>query len=447
MHSLLSKYLFYYPATLLKGESVGRHLKNYEQFQYFTKEQINQYQLSHLNKILHHAYSKSSYYREVFDKHGVVVDDIRSLEDMKKLPFLSKDDVVTRFGDIVSSDKQFLVSKKTTGGSTGEAVTILKNADALARERAATWRSYKWAGVSIGDAQARFWGTPLVVGQRLKYKIIDLIANRKRFSAFEINEERLKLFFEQLEKFKPAYLYGYVSIIEIFSKYISDNNLKLPSTIKSVITTSEVLSKSTRVYIEGALNLKVYNEYGCGEVGSIAHECGDGSMHVMDDNLILEIIHDSKNSESGEIVVTDLFNYAMPIIRYKLGDYASISNESCTCGRTLKTIGNVHGRAYDCIITEDEKLYHPEIVMYIFEAIKDSIGGIKQFQVVQEKSNLLCVKIVIDNNVNSEYIEKYIEKEFKSKLHPKILTRFEYVETIPREKSGKLRLIKSMLTR
>ncbi len=445
MHQLLSKYFLYYPVTLLKGENVGKHLKNYEQFQYFSKEKISQHQLQRLKKLLQHAYAKSSYYKEVFDAHNIVVSDIQTIQDLSKLPFLTKSDVVGRFNDIVSVNNNFLISEKTTGGSTGQAVTILKNADALARERAATWRSYKWAGVGIGDSQARFWGTPLVVGQRLKYKLIDLIANRKRFSAFDINEERLKLFFNELKKFRPSYLYGYVSIIEVFSKYVSDNNLKLPSSTKSVITTSEVLSKKSRKFIEEALNIKVFNEYGCGEVGSIAHECEEGAMHVMDDNLILEIIPDVKGSTSGEIVVTDLFNYAMPIIRYKLGDYASVSDKDCACGRTLKTIGNVHGRAYDCIITEDGKLYHPEIVMYIFEAIKDIIGGIRQFQVIQETSNTLCVKLVVDN-VDIDYVEKYIDKEFKSKLHHGIVSRFEYVDIIPREKSGKLRLIKSMLS-
>jgi len=444
MHPLLSKYLFYYPVTLLKGEFVGMYLSQYHHFQKLPKGDIENYQLEKLQKLLQHVYAKSAYYKEVFDEHGVRPLDVQKLEDLAKLPFLTKSDLVTRFSDIVSSQQSFLTSQKTTGGSTGQAVTLLKNSNALARERAATWRAYAWAGVQIGDPQARFWGTPLHMSQRLKYKIIDFIANRKRFSAFNINEKSLEGFYEQLVAFKPAYLYGYVSVIEIFAKFIKKKKYKLPSSIKCVITTSEVLSDGVREEIRSSLGIDVFNEYGCGEVGSIAHECEHGGMHVMEDNLILEIVSDGDDSSAGEIVVTDLFNYATPLIRYKLGDYASVSNKHCPCGRTLKVIGNIHGRAYDCVRTEDDRVFHPEVMMYIFEDIKSTVGGIRQFQVIQETLSGLCIKIIKENDYSDE-TELYIKKVIASKLHENMSVRFEYVDEIQRENSGKLRLVKSNL--
>ena len=442
MHPFFSKYLFYYPVTLLKGEVIAKYLSQYERFQRVPKQEIDSYQLAHLKKLIEHAYSKSGYYKEVFDAHGIGPADVKSLEDIKKLPYLTKNDLATRFDHIVTTNKSLFISEKTTGGSTGQAVTLLKNSDALARERAATWRSYNWAGVTIGDPQARFWGIPLHAGQQIKYSLVDFVANRKRFSAFDINEERLEMFYEQLVKFKPRYLYGYVSVIEIFARFIRDNNYTLPPSVKSVITTSEVLSKGVRKTIESALGVKVFNEYGCGEVGSIAHECEHGEMHVMDDNVIVEILSESEDSADGEIVVTDLFNYATPLIRYKLGDYASLSKKECECGRTLKTISNIHGRAYDCIRTEAGQIFHPEVVMYIFEDIKDTIGGIKQFQVVQENLDSLHIKIVKQDDYNKA-TEKNIDSNIRSRLHVNMKTRYEYVDEIAREKSGKLRLVKS----
>jgi len=444
MHPLISKYFFYYPVTLLNGEFVGKYLNQYEKFQYFSKSEIRGYQLMHLGRLLHHAYSTSSFYRDSFDAHGVSPADVKTLEDIKSIPYLSKTNLVSNFDDIVSTKQPILNSVKTTGGSTGQAVTLLKNCDALARERAATWRSYKWAGVGIGDPQARFWGMPLHASQRLKYNLIDFVANRMRFSAFDINEERLEFFFKQLLHFRPVYLYGYVSIIEVFSEFIARRNYKLPSSVKSVITTSEVLSEKVKYSIENSLHIKVFNEYGCGEVGSIAHECEQGAMHVMEENVILEILPDSKDSTIGEIVVTDLFNYSTPLIRYKLGDYASIFDNQCTCGRTLKTIGNIHGRAYDCIYTEEGKIFHPEIIMYIFEDIKEKVGGIKQFQVIQEKLNALSIKIVKTNDYDMD-IERHIKEEVRTRIHPDMKTEFEYVDEVKREKSGKLRLVKSSI--
>ncbi len=442
MHSLLSKYLFYYPVTLLKGEAIAKYLSEYERFQHLPTQDILSYQLLHLNRLLSHAYSKSSYYKESFDSQGVNISEIQTLDDLSKLPFLSKSDLSSRLCDITTVNKSFFTSVKTTGGSTGQAVTLLKDSDALARERAATWRCYRWAGVGIGDSQARFWGTPLNTGQQLKYKLIDFVANRKIFSAFDINNERLELFYNQLVEFKPAYLYGYVSIIEIFSKFIRSNNYELPSSVKCVITTSEVLSEKTRNLIERSLKTRVFNEYGCGEVGSIAHECEQGNMHVMEDNLIFEIMADSKDSSDGEIVVTDLFNYATPLIRYRLGDYASLGLKTCSCGRSLKTIGSIHGRAYDCIYTEGGKSFHPEIVMYIFEGIKDRMGGIEQFQVVQKKIDHLSVRVVKGAGYGV-MVENYIVDEVRSRLHPDMKVLFEYVDEIKRESSGKLRLVKS----
>ena len=417
-------------------------MAQYERFQYSTKETINLYQIENLKKLLRHAYTKSDYYRELYDEHGVNLSSIHTLEDIKKLPYLTKNDLVKRYGQIATSSVSPLTSKKTTGGSTGQVVTLLKNSAALARERAATWRSYKWAGVEMGDQQARFWGAPIHNRRRIKYKIIDFIANRNRFSAFDISEQRLETFYRQLVKLKPSYLYGYVSIIEIFSQYINDHNYILPSSVKCAITTSEVLTKKSRRVIEDSLNIKVFNEYGCGEVGSIAHECECGEMHLMEDNLIVEIVAGDKESGAGEIVVTDLFNYATPLIRYKLGDYASIPRVNCSCGRSLRTIGNIHGRAYDCIYTKRGNIYHPEIIMYIFEDIKDNVGGIDQFQVIQESIESLCIRIVKADDYSLD-MEKYIDKEIKARLDTNISTRYEYVDEIQREASGKLRLVKS----
>jgi len=444
MHPLLSKYLFYYPVTLLKGEVVGKYLSRYERFQRLPVADIQRYQFENLGRLLCHVYEKSAYYKEAFDMHGVHPSEIRGLEDMAKLPYLTKNELVKRFDDIVTTQPSILISQKTTGGSTGQAVTLLKNADALARERAATWRAYAWAGVQIGDPQARFWGTPLHASQRLKYKLIDFVANRKRFSAFNINEQRLEEFYQQLVHFRPAYLYGYVSVIELFARFIRQHKYVLPDSVKCVITTSEVLSDGVRESIKSSLNLDVFNEYGCGEVGSVAHECEYGEMHVMEDNLILEIIPSVEDSAAGEIVVTDLFNYATPLIRYKLGDYASISGKRCACGRTLKVIGNIHGRAYDCIQTEDGRVFHPEVMMYIFEEIKSTVGGIEQFQVVQETLSKLCIKIVKAEGYSRE-TEGYISKVIADKVHENMVVQFEYVEQVEREKSGKLRLVKSSL--
>jgi phenylacetate-CoA ligase len=215
--------------------------------------------------------------------------------------------------------------------------------------------------------------------------------------------------------------------------------------LKSVITTSEVLDDHSRSLIERVFGVKVFNEYGCGEVGSIGHECEHGNMHIMAENVIIEI--DTRNSadgESGEIIVTDLYNYAMPLIRYRLGDYATLSKENCECGRGLPVIKRVHGRAYDMIVDPDGNRFHPEVLMYIFEEFKSRGAGIAQFQVIQTRVDSFLISIVPDKFYKKE-TEADIVNRIRERIHPGFSADFRYVNEVMREKSGKLRVIKSEL--
>ena len=322
MNKLLSKYLMYYPITIIRGELVNKYYKEYNSRQYASKDRIISLQNTYLDSLYRHAFCTSPFYKDQFKSLGLTYEDKLSLE----LPTINKLDIIDQYNSIRSSHHFLFKSLKTTGGSTGQAVTILKNSEALARERAATWIGYKWAGIEIGDKQARFWGIPLKNKRRLFYNLVDYISNRKRFSAFEINRKKLFTYYSQLKEFKPKYCYGYVSFIVEFSKFILQNDLPPINSIKCIITTSEILDTYSKDIIEMAFKVRVYNEYGCGEVGSIAHECESGNMHIMSQNLIIEI--DSRTSNEGELIVTDLHNYAMPLIRYRLGDYGEISHES-----------------------------------------------------------------------------------------------------------------------
>ena len=443
MNRLLSKYLFYYPVTISRGEFVMKYLMQYKRMQWRNNSDIEAYQLSNLYRLLNYAVSNCPYYTQLLSDSGIVLSSINSLADLAKIPTTTKADIVNYYTTIRSTRGFLFSSSKTTGGSTGQAVTIEKNADALARERAATWRAYEWAGVGIGDVQARFWGVPLSKKSRQLSKLVDFVSNRTRLSAFQINDRSLEEYYKRLLKLRPAYLYGYVSMISAFASYLDKRNLDRLPGLRSVITTSEVLDDNSRALIENVFGVRVFNEYGCGEVGSIAHECDHGNMHIMAENVIIEIdASNSPDGESGEIIVTDLHNYAMPLIRYRLGDYATLSREKCECGRGLPAIKKVHGRAYDMVIDPDGNRLHPEVLMYIFEELKSGASGIRQFQVIQKSRDFLLINIVPDVHY-SKVTEKDILKRIREKIHPGLSVHFCYVDEIPREKSGKLRVIKS----
>lgn len=437
MNSIFAKYFFYYPVTLLNGENISRHLKTGDVFQKEKNENIILHQKNAINNLIRYVKQHSPYYRQI-------LANVNDFKDFNSIPFLTKQSLINEF-DNICTPKAKGASLKTTGGSTGEPVKIYKNSDALARERAATWRSYQWAKVSIGDKQARFWGVPHNAKNALKAKIIDFVSNRKRVSAFNLTKESLDEYYETMVKFRPSYLYGYVSVIRRFSEHIRDYNLQKIESVRSIITTSEVLTEGDRTIIEDVWTVKVFNEYGCGEVGSIAHECEYGNMHIVADNLLIEIIdQDGNPTETGEVVVTDFYNYATPMIRYKVGDFATLSHESCLCGRTLPILKGIHGRAYDIIKTPSGKSVHPEALIYVFEELQQKHHAFSQFQIIQRELDRLVVYIIPNDNW-SDAMELMITTAIQNKVDPSFQLSFFKTTEISREKSGKMRVVKSEL--
>jgi len=324
-------------------------------------------------------------------------------------------------------------------------LTILKDRDALARERAATWRSYGWAGVKVAAPQALMWGIPHTASGKVSARLKDILANRKRFSVFGTTEAVYARFLREMRRFKPHYLYGYVSAVAEFSDYLLAASETLPPSIKCVITTAELLDAATRATIRRATGLPVFNEYGCGEVGSIAHECDAGGLHVQSENLIVEVVplEEAINDDVGEIVVTDLHNRAMPLIRYRTGDLGQLASASCPCGKPYPVLKSIVGRAYDLIRSADGKTFHPESVLYIFEDMRRSGKTLPPFQAVQQKDGEITIyfeqALPTDQTLLTE-----VELRFRSSFRGELSVKFATTDRLVREPSGKLRIVKRL---
>lgn len=446
-HQLFFKFFIYLPVVLSRGQRVPGYLRRLLQSQYLSSSELVSLQTAKLQRIL--AYAKR--YVPFYGKALANMPDngIQTLADLQELPFTIKADLKGNPESMISQERFYLLTKKTTGGSTGEPVTIPKTRDAMARELAATWRGYSWAGIDIGDRQARFWGVPFGKKEKVRAKLIDFIANRIRCSAFSFSERDLQVYTEILKKFRPKYLYGYVSMIEEYARYFQRRGATPPFKLKCIITTSEVLAGSQRKLIEDIFSTKVFNEYGSGELGSVAHECEEGSLHVSAENMIVEVINGNRScnpGEIGELVVTELNNYAAPLIRYCTGDFASLSMKKCKCGKTLPVIENLFGRAYDTLKNSEGKLFHGEFIMYIFEEAQRRNLGIRAFQVMQEAVRSFNIKIVPDERYGRS-TEEFITNHIREEFDPNAIVRFERVHQIERASSGKMRLIIGMADR
>jgi phenylacetate-CoA ligase len=310
-------------------------------------------------------------------------------------------------------------------------------------ELAATWRGYGWAGVGPGDRQARFWGVPFDAAGQRRARLIDWAANRHRVSAFRLTPADLDAALAELRRVRPRWFYGYATVLGAFAEHLRRRAEAPGFGLKCIVSTAEVLTPGLRRVIEEVFATRVYEEYGCGEVGSIAHACEAGRLHLCEENLLVETVTGDRAcapGEIGEIVVTELNNRAMPLIRYRLGDLGALAAEPCPCGRTLGVIEGIRGRVMDVLVDRRGRRFHGDQVIYLFEQAAREGLDVRQFQCVQETVDRFRIRIV-PGNAPIEAVRGYVEARLRQDIDPEAVFLFEVVEAIPRAPSGKMRVI------
>jgi len=442
LNKLIFKHLIYYPCMFLKKIPLRTYQDLLEDSQYYSQEQIQDIQLAKLKQLIKYSVKNVPYYSESYS--GIDVEGLNSLDSLIGLPLIDKKVLRNTDGFLLSKGKISYLTRRVTGGSTGEHTVIWKTADALAQELAATWRGYSWAGVTIGDRQGRLWGIPHSQKDQFRAQLIDFMGHRKRCSAFAINDTVFEKYTCTLEKFNPDYLYGYLSMLEEYSDYFQRNSIKPPFHVKAIFSTSEVLSDPQREKIQKVFSAKVFNEYGSAELGTVAHECKYGSLHCSEENMIVEILNKDDSpcapGEVGELVVTELNNIVMPLIRYRTNDFASFGVEKCKCGRSLLVIDKIYGRGWDFISNIEGRRFHPAFFLYVFEDAKMLNLGVRGFQIIQKSLDDLVVKIVPDLGYGED-TRKYIHSRISQDFSPSIKISFVEVEKIDRLPSGKRQLV------
>ena len=289
---------------------------------------------------------------------------------------------------------------------------FMKDADALALNDAIMYRCYDWYGIEIGDRQARFWGVPVTSKLRWKEQLKDFVLNRIRISAFDISESACLNQYEAIKKFKPAYFYGYTTAIYGFCLFMKKLGIDLNTlNLKAVICTAEKMYPHHTSLFKEVFNCPVVDEYGSSENGVIAFQCKEGNMHMMSDHLCIEFLDENdqpvKAGELGRIVVTDLSSYAMPLVRYDIGDMGRPSDKECGCGVGLPLMEIVEGRKEDFIRNEEGKLIHAAYLCY---TLKDD--SVHEFKMYQKDLHTLSVQIVRSPSFSSDS-EKALDAKLK----------------------------------
>jgi phenylacetate-CoA ligase len=429
---------------MMKTDIIGK-LGFLRKSQFWDKEQLESYRSEKLKLLVEHAYTKVPYYKRIFDLNGLKPDDINTLDDIHKIPILSKEIVRNEGGNMLARgfDMKHVKTGKT-GGTTGTPVLVYKDSVSRSFTWASYYRWYEWMGVEMGDKTSTLWGARTVLSENNFKNTRDLLRNYLQncldFNSFNMNDQDLKMMYRKLKDFKPRILKGYLSALILLANYIENENLKglVPSVIS---TTSETLLPHNRAYLERIFQAPVFDQYGCGEVSAISYECAlHNGLHINMEHVICEILDESNhsvNNSTGRVVVTDLDNYVMPFIRFENGDLASFMAGNCTCGINQPLMRSIEGRTIDTIILKNGSRVHGVFFTDVLYELGIMASKINRFQIRQNFPGEIEFRLESKDGDLSVLIET-----LKNALAPYFNNiKFSVFEKLLCESNGKFRYI------
>lgn len=405
--------------------------------QYWSLVQIREYQWQKMQSLISHAVDNVPYYRSLFKSSGMRTDDIRSLEDLSKIPVLTKRDMQQSLHDMIPDGTDTTkLPLNSTGGSTGMPLNFYQDDNYILWSDAARLRAWRYmVGVTEKDLEAVFWGAIRDVGKGLTLKQVLYGVLRERallLNTFDLDEQLLKKYLEFYNFFKPPVVRGYASSLYYVARYVEGHGLAI-SKPKAVVSSTEVLHSRMRETIERVFGCKVFDSYGCREISQIATECeAHNGLHIVFENQFVELV-------DNEIIVTNLNNYVMPFIRYKVGDLASsIDYSPCPCGRFSPRIKSLIGRDNDNIELPNGKVINGEFFEFLFFGIPSVI----QYQVVFKRSTgRLLIKLHLSQH--SPDIELMLKQTMIEKYSFGAVD-ITYSDAFDKTPTGKLRFVYSV---
>lgn len=426
----------------LRGRAYSTRLRYLQESQWWTAEKVEEAQWKDLVALLCHAYKTVPFYKRKFEEVGARPEDIHTREQFARLPVLTSEEVNSHRKELCSSEFTEKLIPHSTGGSSGQPTRFFITHESYDWRCAASERAYSWAGCKLGTRALYLWGAP--VGHVSSIGAAKLAAYRwarrqSVVSTFAQSRELWHATYQRAVRFKPVVVVGYVSSLEEFSKYLLDENVALPG-LRSVIAAAEPVHEGTRRLIEEGFKAPLFNTYGCREFMSVAAECElhDG-LHINSENLYVET--EGAADLGSQILVTDLHNYGMPMIRYRNGDLGILKRAACPCGRGLPLIASIDGRVLDLLRTADGRVVPGEFFPHLLKDIHE----IREFQVEQTKMEEITLSVVLNAPIGETSVA-LLNREI-GRLFGKTRVMIKPVESIPLRPSGKRRVTIGMQDR
>lgn len=427
--------IVYHTLQILRREPVFKIYKELKASEKLSLDDLKTLQFNKLKKLISFAYENIDFYREIYKNADFHPQDLKLPEQVTKIPIISRPDLQKKYtlpGKLTKSNY-----KANTAGTTGESLTLYVDNLSWAYHHANIFRTLSWFGVKPRAPEARIWGRRIDASANFKTQVKDLLFNRMRLNVFNMEKE-IEKFVKDLYKFKPQYLYGYPSAIIQFSEILQEKKL-IPPQFKVIACTSEQLTASQLITIKNFFDTEVTDIYGAAEVGIISSQCPHGGRHIPVESIWLDIENQQKifnDFTIGDVVVTDLNNYVMPIIRYSIGDVSNFESGTCTCGLAHPRLGQIKGRILEIIETAGGYKTNSAFTYYLFKGFESKEKSIRQYQLIQKSKDNFLVKLVMDADLNDDHI-LYFNKTLKEYLGSEIQISVSKVDHIPVGRSAK----------
>ncbi len=412
-----------------------KYLRDLERTQFDTPEVVRAKQLVRLQATLQHAWETVPYYQRVWSAAGVHPSDVKMLDDLRHFPILTKTDIREHNDELRSTAFAAATLRvKKTSGSTGVPLRVYLDENGAQWKTACTMRADQWSGWRLGQRVAKVWGNPEYRHFGLRGRITNRVVDRAVYlDTIQLNDDRIREFATALRRHRPGLIFGHAHSLYLVACQLKKMGID-DIRPNGIISTAMPLHDWQRTVIEQVFGTKVTNRYGCEEVSLIACECEQHrGLHVAAESVYTEVM--STGSVPGKLLITDLSNLAMPLIRYQIGDVVTPSCHACPCGRGLPMFDRIEGRDADYVVTPAGNLISG---ISLTENFAMRIDGIAQLQIVQETQTYLRLRIVKDPTFG-DASQRQITKLVHEMFGPTMRHDLEFVDLIPQEPSGKYR--------
>jgi len=437
----------------LQGYRLEKQRYNNEYHKYFdfllqtdswSKEQIKAYKEEQIFKIIEYAFKHCPFYKKLYSSHGLSPNDFKGLDSLNHFPIITKEDIRANWEGMLSDEfNRSQLIPYHTSGSTGKALDFFWTKENLQFYWAVVWRGRHRFNISKGDLHLNFTGKIVVpIEQKTPpYWRFNKPLNQYMFNMQHLTHEKICDTVEFINNSDFKFFVGYPSIINTLSILIEEAGLSIKHSPKYIFSSAEKMYDNQRENIEKVFpGTTIVEHYGFSENAAAASKCKQNVYHEDFELGHLELNNPITTDigQTGVMLATGYQNFAMPFIRYEIGDTATFSNQECNCGLQSQVITDIEGRNGDYVITPEGA--HIMRFGYIFKETK----SIKECQIIQRELGTMIVRIVKRNTYNIES-EKQIKEAIKQWISPTIKVIFEYVNDIPRTKAGKFKAVISEL--